>query len=116
MKILAAVAVLTAAGAFALGYGAGNLESEAGSSANRTAYSFVYAVNHGNLGRGCSWMSQDMKYLYCQAPGDYRIVKRTENPDGSVTYMVKPKSGSGGVAVFVVAKNADGKWRVQRLA
>lgn len=115
MKIVAAVAALTAAGAFALGYGAANLDRDQGSSAERTAYSFNYALIRNNTGRACSWVSDEFRAWNCPAKTDWRIVERVDNPDGTVRFKVASPSSPGQVYWITVVQHANGKWRIDRI-
>lgn len=114
MKLTAAVAVFTAAAAFAAGYGTANIDRGRASSADRTAYSFIHAINHGNQGRACSWGSQEWRAARCPPAGTWRIVGRTVNPDGSVRYTARSPDAWAD-ATLTVVKHANGKWRVNRI-
>jgi hypothetical protein len=102
-----------------------------GSSADRTAYSFVYAVAHHNFGRACSWYEEKYRGPAAEcgaslsayvgqiaamfgvdvATGMHVVPgSKRENKDGSFTYGIASKEG--GKSTIRVAQGDNGKWRV----
>lgn len=114
------------------GYEAGRPDNGPGSSASRTAYSFVYALKHANFGRACSYVADSQKlqgndacgqgmlgnaamgmllfggYVWGDVrimPGSERVISPTE-----VVYVIEGEVV--GKALMHVVKGESGKWRI----
>lgn len=117
MRVLSAVAAVTAAGAFALGYGAANLDpsGDPGSSAKRTIYSFVHAAKAQNFGRACSYMTADWASVApaCAKMDGARVVAGSETVVDEETVTYRVDFGDGYPPSTVTVKlQPSGKWRV----
>lgn len=91
--------------------------SEPGSSPERTVYSAVYALNHNNTGRACSYTTDEFRVAKCPPEDNsLKVVpgSRIDHPNGSVSYRVLD-TWSGTEITFVLVQNADGKWRIHSL-
>lgn len=115
-------AIVAAVAAAVLTYGATVVTSDspAPSSADRTVWSAIHASNHNNMGRFCSYLSQEQRDARCYADHsmDVRVVPgtRTENEDGTVSYEVAPRGYEDHGVKVTVAKQPNGKWRIESFA
>lgn len=118
LKVIGAAAVsaaLTAAGFLASG------DEARPSTPDRTIWSAVYASNHANQSRFCSYLAQSYRNEFCgksEGPGRVYVIvgSKVENKDGSVTYLVADRLAPPGFETKVtVAKQPNGKWRITEI-
>lgn len=130
-----AAAVLTFAGTQVVGG-----DSGPGSSAERTAYSAVYALKHKNFGRFCSYLSEELRgnsdacalnnaagwgqnavfwALDIFGPGMRILDNYRVDVDGdTVTFVVMltvPSGAENPYYRFTVEKQPSGKWRITKI-
>lgn len=112
-------AALTAAFAFALGYGANGIDLSAapGSSPERTIHSFAYSAKRQNFGRACSYMTDSWRAILDVCVRQQVSVvpgSRKDVDENTVTYLVDFGDGWG-PSKITLTRNAGGKWRISEV-
>lgn len=134
--VVAAAAVVLAFTAL-VGVRIGQTDDRAGSSPERTAYSFIHAMKHNNFGRACSYFTDQYRgdvdrcsqgylesasmfimFLGKSPFVDAAVVPgtREELEDGRVTYQVGFWNMDTGKlvpsATLIIVEGPNGKWRI----